>query len=310
MASCKKKNECKTKYKKKNDDDYSEDECKITRKRKNDDDDDCKTIKYKKNEKIPTCKEKEYHKRKIVLKYLQNYNEYKETKEDCNNLITIKKYNLISVDEKENIFPKEEIFVDRLFKELQKEEMKDCFHMININYILNFNTLSNGISSFKLGEIEIKPELIKTAIRFSIIQINNDEKNIDNIKKNIIEENNSNITILFERTVELKYGSTNHPFSQHLIDITWNIDEDWGKEKLDRYYWVYQIVRPQNFSDNLNFGIKDLENKIIRYDDGTNNDIKEEMKSQFLKIQNNFMDQIMNFKNEMCSELIHCQKKN
>jgi len=91
--------------------------------------------------------------------------------------------------------------------------MKDCFHMININYILNFNTLSNGISSFKLGEIEIKPELIKTAIRFSIIQINNDEKNIDNIKKNIIEENNSNIIILFERTVELKYGSTNRPFS-------------------------------------------------------------------------------------------------
>src|SRR5437660_112476 len=84
--------------------------------KKKDDDDDCKTIKYKKNEKIPTCKEKEYHKRKIVLKYLQNYNEYKETKEDCNNLITIKKYNLISVDEKENIFPKEEIFVDRLFK--------------------------------------------------------------------------------------------------------------------------------------------------------------------------------------------------
>src|SRR5256885_769548 len=87
--------------------------------------------------------------------------------------------------------------------------MKDCFHMININYILNFNTLSNGVSSFKLEEIEIKPELIKTAIKFSITQINNDEKNIDNIKKNIIEENNSNIIILFERTVELKYGSTN-----------------------------------------------------------------------------------------------------
>jgi len=48
MASCKKKNECKTKYKKKMMMIiHSEDECKITHKRKNDDDD-CKIIKCKK----------------------------------------------------------------------------------------------------------------------------------------------------------------------------------------------------------------------------------------------------------------------
>jgi hypothetical protein len=248
----------------------------------------------------------------IKFRYLENFNKKKEIKEECD-LITTKEYNLVSENREENIFPKIENFFDEVFKELQNEDIKEHFHMMDFNYSLNFNIFNNnGISSVKLGEIEIKPELIKTHMRFFIIQTNDDEKNIDNIKKNIFEKNNNlNITTLLDETIELR-NDLNHPFTQHSINIDWKINEDWSKEKLNKYYWGYQVIRPLFFLNDLNFGIKDLEEKIIKYNDGTNNGLREEVKNEIdnriEKFQEKFQDQLMVLiKQKICDEMI-CQK--
>jgi len=262
-------------------------------KRKNVDDDDGE---YPKPSKI--IKKQSHIKLTYTLEILNK--QQKESKE-C---VTTKKINLISEKIEENIF--KETFIDNIFNELQNGELKESFNMKNLNYYLNFITLNNGTSSFKLGEIEINPILIKTYLRFFIIQI--DDKNFD--KNNFFENNNnnSNIITILDENVELR-NDLNFPFTQHYININWNINEEWNKEKLEKYYWGYQIIKP-SFFNNSNFGIKCLEEKIIQYNDGTDNDLKTEVKNEIEKLQKNIHEQILNIFNdrEMCNKLLECQK--
>lgn len=246
-------------------------------------------------------------KKSSPIKLTYTIEHLKEQQEEIKECTTIKKYNLLSENINENNFPKTDFFINNIFSELQNENIKESFNMINFNYILNFITLNSGTSSFKINEIEIKPILIKTHIRFFIIH--NDDEDINNIAKNFLEKNNSKNNILYDEIIELR-NDPNYPLTRHLININWHINENWNKEKLNEYYWGYQIVKHSPFFD-LNFGIKELEEKIIKYNDGTNNDLKTEVQSQIIKIKDQLEEQIMSFlKNtELCEKINECQKK-
>ena len=60
-----------------------------------------------------------------------------------------------------------------------------------------------------------------------------------------------------------------HLLINHSININWNIN-DCEKENLNKYYWGYQIIRP-DFLNKFNFGIKNLEEKIFITNGCSNN---------------------------------------
>jgi hypothetical protein len=223
----------------------------------------------------------------IKITYSENLNSEKIKENDI-----IKKYNLISQDKKENTFPKKEIHIDKV---LELEDVKD--NITKFIYKIVFST-NNSTTSFKIGEIEINPILIKTKIRYFIIQNNDDNIDIENIKNNF--NNNLKVTILLDETVELKNDL--YPFTNHSININWNIN-DYERENLNKYYWGYQIIRP-DFLNNINFGIKNLEEKTF-ITSGCNNNNN--------NINNIINDQISKFKGDVLSileaKLNECQKK-
>jgi hypothetical protein len=103
-----------------------------------------------------------------------------------------------------------------------------------------------------------------------------------------------------DETVELKNDL--YPFTNHSININWNIN-DYERENLNKYYWGYQIIRP-DFLNNINFGIKNLEEKTF-ITSGCNNNNN--------NINNIINDQISKFKGDVLSileaKLNECQKK-
>ena len=223
----------------------------------------------------------------IKVTYSENLNSEKIKENEI-----IKKYNLISQDKKENTFPKKEIYINKV---LELENVKD--NITKFIYKIVFST-NNGTTSFKIGDIEINPILIKTKIRYFIIQNNDDNIDIENIKNNF--NNNLKVTILLDETVELKNDL--YPFTNHSININWNIN-DYERENLNKYYWGYQIIRP-DFLNNINFGIKNLEEKTF-ITSGCNNNNN--------NINNIINDQISKFKGDVLSileaKLNECQKK-
>jgi hypothetical protein len=248
------------------------------KKRKNiEDENECLPRKSKKNKDDECAPRKS---KKVKLKYTLEKLKKEIKENEC-----IDKFNLITQNNK---FLEKELFIDKVFKEIENNESSD---IEKYSYILNFIT-NNGESSRKIGEIEIDPILIKTQIRFFLLQNIDDDTDIDNIKKNFLEKNILKVIILLDETIELR--NDNFPFTNHSININWTINEKWKREKLNKYYWGYQIIKLPLFINN--FGFKNSEEKIIKYNNGIINcDLKAEMEFGLNKIKDQVMDMFKEF---------------
>lgn len=198
------------------------------------------------------------------------------------------RFNLITQNNK---FLEKKIYIGKVFEEIESNE---SFDIETYSYILNFIT-NNGESSRKIKENEeneIDPMLIKTRMRVFLLYVD-DDTNIDNIKKNFLEKNFLKTIILLDETIELRNDGC--LFTNHSININWTINEKWGREKINKYYWGYQIIKPSLFINN--FGYKILEEKIIKYNSGViNSDIKAEMESGLNRIKEQILDILENKK--------------
>jgi hypothetical protein len=198
----------------------------------------------------------------------------------------IDRFNLITQN---NQFLENNFFIGKVFKEI---ENKESFDIENYIYKLNLITC-NGKSPCKIGEIEIDPILIKTRINFFILQNIDDDTDLDIIKKNFLKKDFSKIIILLDETIELR--NDNFQFTSHSFNINWTINDKWKREKFNKYYWGYQVIKPPLFINN--FGYKDTEEKIIKYNNGciNNNIIKAEMDAGLKNIR----DQVMGLFKEL-----------